>query len=645
MRSTVLCIGLLLCSWYGVGQQNLDEVVVTANKFSQKQSLTAKVLTVLSDSVLAQYQGYSVAELLNRQAGIVVSGANSVAGSNQELYMRGAANGNTLILIDGVPMYDPSYISSGFDLNLLAVCECERIEILKGSQSSLYGSNAVAGVVQIFTKKQKKESESLLNMTSMAGNLGQLKNIVGINLASKKGYINVQHSYNQQKGLSAAEDKNDVGFENDAFKQNALQLNGGFYLNEKVEWRLQGLYSNYKANLDAGPYVDEKDYTSTQKFASIGSSLVGQMNKGSWRVGYNFAQNNRKFTNDSSYVAPKAFDQYSYSSFVAQAHFVDAYLNKKVSDHWELSLGTDFRASNLEQAYYSISSFGKYEAPTIGTDSTSSHMLSVYGSGVYHKNKLVLELGARLNQHSLYGLNSTYSIAPAWLLKKNWKMFASLATGFRAPSPYQLFSEYGNKDLKPESSQSLEIGQDLSHNNLKLRTVFFSRKLQHLVFFESLNTAPYGRYINFDKQADHGFEIESALKIKNTNVWASYSYVNGKLSTKIAGADTSFNNLFRRPKHQVLWGVQQQLNSKILLSLLGQHTGLRVDRFFNETTYKTENVDLTAYFMLNFYGSYQVAKLVKIFVDAKNITNARYQDAYGYSTKPINVLLGLRLGR
>src|SRR6185437_2534055 len=97
--------------------------------------------------------GKSLGEVLNQQPGIIINGADNNLGTNQTVYMRGASAGNTLILLDGVPLYDPSGISSEFDLNNFALDNVERIEILKGSQSTLYGSDAVAGVINIITKK------------------------------------------------------------------------------------------------------------------------------------------------------------------------------------------------------------------------------------------------------------------------------------------------------------------------------------------------------------------------------------------------------------------------------------------------------------------------------------------------------------
>ena len=127
--------------------RRLDEVVVTATKFPVKQSLTGKVLTIITKEQLEKSSGKQLTEVLNTQAGVIVTGAPNTLGSPQTVYLQGASAGKTLILIDGIPAYDPSGISSSFDLNLINTDEVERVEILKGSQSTLYGSDAVAGVI------------------------------------------------------------------------------------------------------------------------------------------------------------------------------------------------------------------------------------------------------------------------------------------------------------------------------------------------------------------------------------------------------------------------------------------------------------------------------------------------------------------
>jgi len=132
---------------------SLDEVVLTANKYPNKTSLTGKVVTIITSEQLERSGGKDLSQLLTEQAGLFISGANSNAGKDKSVYLRGARVEHTLITIDGIPVYDPSGIGSNFDIRNLPLSNIERIEILKGSQSTLYGSDAIAGVINIITKK------------------------------------------------------------------------------------------------------------------------------------------------------------------------------------------------------------------------------------------------------------------------------------------------------------------------------------------------------------------------------------------------------------------------------------------------------------------------------------------------------------
>src|SRR6185312_11887161 len=133
--------------------KQLDQVVVTATKYPVKQSRTGKVVIVIAHGQLEKSIGKSLGELLGEQAGITVSGGLNDPGTNQSIRMRGAGSGRTLILVDGVPVGDPSANDNSFDINLIPVTMIERIEISKGAQSTLYGSDAIAGVINIITVK------------------------------------------------------------------------------------------------------------------------------------------------------------------------------------------------------------------------------------------------------------------------------------------------------------------------------------------------------------------------------------------------------------------------------------------------------------------------------------------------------------
>ncbi|WP_158279544.1 TonB-dependent receptor plug domain-containing protein [Arcicella aurantiaca] len=630
-----------------VANKNLDEVIITGNKTEQKQSQTGKVVTILSDSILQKYQSQTITELLTRQAGFMIVGSQNTSGTNQDVYLRGASTGNTLILIDGMPVYDPSGISSNFDLNMITVAECERIEILKGAQSTLYGSDAVAGVINIFTKKGKSNQPISGSASVNAGSYGTYRATVGINGAFNKGYYNVQYTRLQSDGFSAAFDKDgNKGFDNDGIRQNNILANVGYNLTKNLQVKFRTLINGYKNDIDAGAFADEKDYTIDQKFKMFALGLVHSYAKGKLTFNYGYSKSERNFVDDSTSVEKGAFNKYVKQFYGGDTHYAEIYNSLKINDDFELVAGADYRFANTDQTYVSYSQYGKYASPALGADTAKTNIFSVYASGLLKTNAgFFLELGGRYNNHSLYGSNFTYSFNPSYLIDDQLKVFVNLSSGFKAPSLYQLYSPYGNKGLKPEKSVSTEAGiQAFSKDkNSNIRVLYFDRNIKDVIYFESLSKAPYGRYINFDKQHDYGWEVEGKTQIGKFNLWANVTLLQGAITTQIAKKDTTYNNLFRRPESIINFGIGYSVSPKLYVSTNLRSIGKRTDRFYNSATFKTESVTLNAYTTLDFYAEYKFTKNIKAYVDLKNITDEQYFDVYGYNSRRFNFMTGLSI--
>src|SRR5258705_9173746 len=156
---TTLLAGLSAIAQTDTSSKAMEPVIITANKLPQKQRTTGKVITLISKEEIEKSAGKSLAQLLNEQAGITINGALNNQGTNQSLFMRGASSGRTLILLDGIPIYDPSVINNEFDLNLISLANVECIEICRGAQSTIYGSDAVAGIVNIITTKASPDNK------------------------------------------------------------------------------------------------------------------------------------------------------------------------------------------------------------------------------------------------------------------------------------------------------------------------------------------------------------------------------------------------------------------------------------------------------------------------------------------------------
>ncbi|WP_420155677.1 TonB-dependent receptor plug domain-containing protein, partial [Siphonobacter sp.] len=531
---------------------------------------------------------------------------------------------NTLILLDGVPIYDPSGINNTFDLNLLSVGEIERIEILKGAQSTLYGSDAVAGVINIFTRKEGDRPLGA-SATVQGGSYGTFRGTVGLNGSSKTGYFNAQYTRLRSDGFSAAHDaKGDQNFDKDGFWQDNALFNGGIQLGSKLLWKVRGMYSWYRNELDGGAFKDSThyDYTNTMKMAGTGFEYTHKLGK--LTANYAFTTFDRKSELDRS-------------SFEGNTHFAELYHSWNIRPWFDLITGADLRSQNTYQA----NPYG----PPIQKDTAHTQLISAYITALLRsRTNLALELGGRYNHHSLYGSNVTYSVNPSYLFKDRYKAFVNLSSGFRTPTLYQLYSPYGNKNLKPETSRSLELGVQWFSKDKKsnVRVLYFDRLIKQVIDFQSLNRPPYGRYVNYNQQKDHGFELEGSYLSNGWSLTANATYVTGQVTQPLNGRDTTFNNLFRRPKILVNATLGYQITPKVFASATVRSLGKRSDRFYNGETFQTELVELKPYTTLDVYADYQINTFLRVYGDVRNLLDEQYFDSYGYNTRGRNFTAGVR---
>ncbi len=622
----------------------LDEVVITANKYPNKTSLTGKVVTVITREQLERSGGKDLAQILTEQAGIYIGGANSNAGKDKSLYLRGARVDHTLITIDGVPVYDPSGIGSNFDIRNLSIDQIERIEILKGSQSTLYGSDAIAGVINLITKKTGVKPFGANGLLSYGSN-NSLRANAGMN--GKSGMIdyNLAYSLFDTKGINEAI-SNAPNVDRDGFQQNSLQA--GFGLQATKNTRIQPYfrYNKIDGDIDQGAFTDELDYTFTQKSYQVGVRNEITFGKPKLNVLYNYNHIDRLYIDDSA-KSQNGFDKYSRGSYKGAEHFIDAYITTPVgSGSSKLTAGADFRTSNTDQEYFSIGFFGPYTTK-YSADSLHHNQLGLYAAlNINAKTGFNLELGNRLNIHSAYGSNYVFNINPSYLLNNKFKLFANVSSGYRTPSLYQLLSEFGNKDLKPESAFTFEGGVQYFSTNNKFsgRLTGFKRDVKDVIFFYFNPSTFQSQYINQDKQKDHGAELELSFKLtKYISLKAFYSFVDGKITTVQNGKDTTYFNLIRRPKHSAGVNAGVKMNEKLFVSTNLSWFDKRKDAYFDAATFQTVNVVLDSYILIDVYAEYAICKnKLKVFADLRNVSNSKYSETAGFNTLGFNGYGGIR---
>ncbi len=618
----------------------LSGVIITANKVQQKQSETGRVLTVINQQQLQRSYGKTLTELLNQQVGITVNGANNNLGTNQSPYIRGASAANTLILLDGMPQNDASGINSEFDLNTYNIDQIERIEILKGTQSTLYGSDAVAGVINIITKKGNG-TQPQVNINATGGSYGTFRGSINLRGGVEEGadYF-VGYSHVKSDGFSTAYDSTgQKGYDRDGFSQHNLQFALGFKPAKGLSGRVFGKYNSNKTDIDAGAFTDDADYRLSNRNIVVGALLQYKLGKTTFNLQYNNNWFDRSSTDDS--LSRGGFSYYQKGQYTGKSQFAELFANIDLTKKISLVTGADYRVNASDQSYYSLSGFGPFESQPLGADSVRTKQASAYASLlVKDLAGFYVEVGGRFNHHSVYGNNGTFSFTPSYRIGDKVKIFANVSSGYRVPSLYQLYSEYGNPALQPEKSLGYEAGVSFAKNNTALRLVGFQRKVKDVfIFYYDANTFS-SYYKNEDEQNDFGIEAEASIKpIDKLTLSANYTYVDGEITSRLAsGKDTSYFNLYRRPAHTVNFTASYQLCKKAFVSAHVRNVGK-----FYEPKYASVPIEMKGYYTLDLYGEYQPHAKVRLFADFQNITDQRYFDLWGFNSRRFNCSAGISL--
>jgi vitamin B12 transporter len=613
------------------------EVVITATKFPFKQNETGKVMTVITQEQLQKNSGKTLGEILNQQAGLNINGANNTLGTNLGVNIQGASSANTLILMDGVPMFDPSGISQEFDLNNLSLNNIARIEILKGAQSTLYGSDAVAGVINIITKLPSAKAVGV-DLNISAGSYSTYKGSATVSgtIGKAQTYL-ISWSGIRSEGFSSAYDSTGVNhYENDGFDQQLIRLNYGIQPINNLDIHLSGKYNVNNADIDAGPFADDKDFTNKNKNLVAGIVASYKLNNATLHFNHTYNIVQRDYKDDSLSVG--GFATFQKGRYKGISSITGLYSNWQVDKKFELLTGVDYVQNSTDQNYLSLSPFGPFASKSLSRDTSRSHQYSGYAS-IFLKNinGFNAELGGRWNHHSIYGDNFTYSFNPSYLVNK-FKLFANISSGYRVPTLYQLYSEFGNKDLQPEKSVSLESGVQYSSTLIDARVVVFKRDIKNVyAFYTDPNTFD-SRYINEDKQKDHGAEASVDVLLDKLTLNANYTFVDGKIYTKDYFAkDTSFNNLFRRPKNTFNFMAGYQVTPKFYTS-----AHLKVVSKSFEGQFNAAPIELKGYYLVDVYGEYR-HKHFKFFTDLQNVTDQKYFDVRGFNSKRFNFTTGVRV--
>jgi len=608
--------------------RQLNEVVVTATKYPVKQSQTGKVVIVIPHDQIEKSIGKPLGELLSEQAGITVNGSLNDPGTNQSIFIRGAGSGRTLVLIDGVPISDPTALDNSFDINLIPVTMIERIEISKGAQSTLYGSDAIAGVINIITVKPDIKTPFNLRVSASGGNYGTYNGNVQIygKLADQLTY-NIRYNHDHSTGFPAAHDSlktpSPVPFTNDGYRGDNVA--GNLAWNPVSALTIKGFlqYSNYTSGIDAGAFSPAVDYNNYNRNLQAGGGFTYKLSGTTITGNYRYSAANPHVMEDSVYGQSYYMDNYH-----GNTQFVEIFASSSLGYGLTLLNGADYRYSSMNEN----GTAGGY--PLVFTD-TSVSQSSLYSSLLYNgPTGLSVELGGRLNTDSRYGSNYTYTFNPAWLIGQHWKIYGSIASAFKAPTLYQLYSHYGDPGLLPERSTTDEVGIQFNNAIFNTRATYFYRKTHDGIDYNYFTNL----YYNYDEEKGSGIEWEGSANF--ARIWsltANYTWLKMQQTTQSHTTydDTTYNYALRVPGHTVNITLGVSPSHRLFLSLSGHYESKRNDIGGYDASFNPlPDVTLAPFFILNGYIEYHVSHWLKLFAEARNILNTKFYTIYGYNSIP-----------
>lgn len=576
----------------------LDEVVLSDTRLPVKRSQSGKTVIQINRQQIESFRGRNLSELLASYGGMNIIGSRSVTGQNLRTAIRGSNNNQVLILVDGVRISDPSRIGNDFDLNFLNLDDIASIEIMKGAASTLYGSAATAGVIQITTRETMEKNEFNIGLTTgteQAANqeINSLSySSSNLSYSGKSNQFNYKLGFSvlSTDGMSAAKD----GIETDPFFRYNLNARVG-YKNEKFDIQLLATKAKINSEYDNGFPIEDADFTFLSFLETFTLKSSYRYNNGS--INLQAGQQNTEREYRSNF--PSSSDA----------------INRTVEVTHKL---------NLSEDWYSVQ--GLFFQDEQYDDFSMINQKDLFANLVYLSNGFNTNLGVRLNNHQTYGSHITYTINPSYSMPvgelSKVRFFGSVNTAFKAPTLFQLYAPiYGNPELSPEESISVEFGNEWASQKANASIVIFQREEDSKVIYD-FTTSTYAN--SPDGVVFRGVEVQYGDTFnEKLNLRLNYTFTELKSGT-----------IMRVPKHSANVQLGYAFNSISSLSTVYNYRGDR------------EAIDgsiLDSYSLLDLNYTRSFGKSMSLFLWINNLIDTDYEEILDYSTLGRNFRIGLYL--
>lgn len=621
MKSVFYCSAALLAlASTPAFAQEADEaetIIVTATGAPTRSSDTGQAVSILSQNEIDVRQSIGVAELLASQPGVTIS-RNGGLGGFSAVRIRGAEGEQTLALIDGVKVNDPSSPGGGFDFGSLLIGNIQQIEVLRGPNSVPWGSEAIGGVVNVVTATPTAQPSAKLR-----GEVGSnaARNIVG-NLSGTLGSVRASlgAGWFNEGGISAYKN----GTEADGLRQYGANGRVEIDLADGIGLDLRGYYAKSRIDQDGFPppfysFADTPELAHSEQimgYAGLRADLGDLRNQ----FGVTLSDINR-------------------DSFAAPGDATPQYLNRGRIERIEYR--GDWRAGDAVRAVFGA----EHERSRIsdGFSDNKTHVsggyLQIIASPI---SRVTLTGGVRVDDHATFGTRTTMSGNMVWHAGSGTTIRAAYGEGFKAPTLFQLYSFYGNVTLKPESAQSYDLGieQKLLDGRLIVSATLFQRDTRNQIDFISCfgqttgicTNRTDGTYDNVDNTRAKGLETSLEMRPSNTlGFTVNYTLLDTE-------DRTTGRVLVRRPRHNLAADVDWT-------TPFGARLGatLRLASDSADTDFETfGRTALDGYALVGLRASLPIGDTLELYGRVENLFDTRYETVSGYGAYGRTAHVGVR---
>ncbi|WP_325543583.1 TonB-dependent receptor plug domain-containing protein [Sphingopyxis sp.] len=621
-----------------------DSIIVTATRAPLTLDEIPSSIAVLDKAAIDRAQDIGVTELLLRTPGISIA-RNGGYGTSTSLRIRGAESEHTVTVIDGVKLNDPSSTGGGFNFANLLAGDISRIEVLRGPQSILWGSQAIGGVVNIVTASPEKALEGSIDLEAGSRKTVSARAAVGGRTGPLAWRIGGQRFTTE--GISSHA-RAFGGVERDGYRNYNLSGRAELALADNVSVDVRGYYSSGRVEFD-GFNTDSNDYGLNKEFvgyAGLNFALAGGRFRN--RIAYAYTDTNRDNFNP---------DRARSQSFEADGK------NKR----WEYQGSFDiseritaiFGVENERSDFRSRSPSASLATPLPDFVRGKAEITSAYGQlSIEPLEGLTLNGGVRYDDHNRYGGKTLFAAGGVWRLPTGTVLRASYGEGFKAPSLYQLFSEYGNVALDPEQAHGWEAGveQHLFASRLVIGATWFDRTTTNQIDYNPCSPpsddpdAPpadpmcfvpgsspavprFGYYLNLARSEAHGLEAAAALTLGGLKLDGNYSWIVAE--DRSPDSDNFGNWLPRRPRHTANASASYAFDFGLELGAAVRWSGKSYDNASNATR-------LDDYTLVDLRAELKLSDEVKLFARAENIFDEQYMTAFRYGSLGRSIYAGIR---